>query len=204
MLKGLNKKEQQILEGIARSDAKTLKEVYQTYYAEIRNHILKNSGQEEDAEDIFQEALVVIFRKVQKGDLILTTTFGGYLFSICRYQWLVRLRKHAFVKENPIEMGRDYADLGEDLEKMIEDNERKGIYQRAFLRLPQNCQQILSGYVRKVKYEVIAQELNTTVGYIKKRKAVCQKKLVAWVARDPMYKELFPNKYPRQGVENYD
>ena len=52
---------EEILEGIRRNDIKILQYVYRTFYSYIKYFIISNSGNDDDARDIFQEALVVVY-----------------------------------------------------------------------------------------------------------------------------------------------
>jgi hypothetical protein len=61
-----------IIEGIRRRDKDVLKYVYKQYFPMVRYFIIRNQGSEEDAEDIFQEAVVAIFERVRKKSLTWT------------------------------------------------------------------------------------------------------------------------------------
>ena len=47
-----------IIDGFRSNNEKILKEVYRGVFPKVRTHILKNSGDEAKAKDIFQEAFV--------------------------------------------------------------------------------------------------------------------------------------------------
>ena len=49
-----------------------------------KNYILRNSGNESDAADIFNEGLMAIMRRARRGALQLTCPFGAYLMMVCR------------------------------------------------------------------------------------------------------------------------
>ena len=71
----------------------------------------KNSGSEEDARDLFQEGLVVIFEKVSSGDLKLSSAFRTYFYAVCRNKWLMVLRR----KRTGPQMVVDTEQLNEDI-----------------------------------------------------------------------------------------
>ncbi|NLR58208.1 sigma-70 family RNA polymerase sigma factor [Chitinophaga polysaccharea] len=66
--------------------------LYEHYFPSIATYIIYNGGKTEDAEDIFQEALIVLRHKIRQPDFFLTATIKTYLFSIARNLWLKRLR----------------------------------------------------------------------------------------------------------------
>src|SRR5690606_897349 len=64
----------------------------QEFFPTIRYLIKKNTGNDEDAEDIFQESLIVVLKNVQKDDFYLTCSFLTYLYSISRNLWMQKLK----------------------------------------------------------------------------------------------------------------
>lgn len=66
--------------------------LYEHYFPGIAAYIINNCGNTEDAEDIFQEAVIVLRHKIRQPDFLLTATIKTYLFSIARNLWLKHLR----------------------------------------------------------------------------------------------------------------
>lgn len=66
--------------------------LYEHCFPAIAAYIINNCGKTEDAEDIFQEALIVLRDKIRQPGFLLTATIKTYLFSIARNLWLKRLR----------------------------------------------------------------------------------------------------------------
>src|SRR5210317_1596296 len=121
----------QILKGILRHDNLILQYIYKQYYYKINYFVKKNQGNEEDASDIFQEAIIVIYRKLKENDLIFEkSSFAGYLFSVCRFLWLKQLEKRRIERERLNDSLPFQEDLYDDnLIEVIEKNERYGLYQ---------------------------------------------------------------------------
>ncbi len=67
--------------------------LYAEHFHAIKHYILKNSGSEEEAADTFQDALVLFYIKVRKGEFQSTSSLKTYLFGITRNLWLKELRK---------------------------------------------------------------------------------------------------------------
>ena len=86
--------EKDILDGIFDGDKDVLRYVYDEYYPTIQVLIFRNSGKDEDAEDIFQDTLMIIYQKVRKNDLKLECSFKTYFYSISRNLWLQKLEKN--------------------------------------------------------------------------------------------------------------
>ncbi|HEY1201337.1 MAG TPA: sigma-70 family RNA polymerase sigma factor [Niastella sp.] len=66
--------------------------LYKLYFPTIASFIKQNSGSEQDAEDLFQETIIVLLNKVRQPEFVLTSSLKTYLFSISKNIWLKRLR----------------------------------------------------------------------------------------------------------------
>ena len=88
--------------------------LYQLMMPPVARYVQRNSGSLADAEDVFQETLLVLAEKVQQPDFRLTASLKTYLISIARNVWLNRLRdQRKLLFDNGIaEM--DIADLPAD------------------------------------------------------------------------------------------
>lgn len=84
--------DEKILAGIQQNEAAAFKILYKFYYPVVSSFVLKNNGSEADAEDVFQETMIVLLRKVPKDDFELTSSLKTYIFSIASNIWLKRLR----------------------------------------------------------------------------------------------------------------
>jgi DNA-directed RNA polymerase specialized sigma24 family protein len=54
--------------------------------------VINNNGDEDEAKDIYQEAIIVLYNKVKRGDFELSSKLKTYIYSICRRLWLKRLK----------------------------------------------------------------------------------------------------------------
>jgi len=80
-----------ILEGVARGDATSLEGLYRDYFPMILNLVVKNNGTEEEAKDVFQEAVIVLYDNVKRRDFALTSQLKTYIYAVCRRLWLKQL-----------------------------------------------------------------------------------------------------------------
>ena len=60
----INYSNEELLNGILRNDNVILQHIYKNYYYKVNLYINKNSGNDDDANDIFQEAIIVVYRKL--------------------------------------------------------------------------------------------------------------------------------------------
>ena len=82
-----------IIDGLLNGDQKAFNSLYETEFQKIVYLIERNSGDIEDAKDIFHDALVVLMEKIHKHEFDLTCSLGTYLWSISKNIWYSKLRK---------------------------------------------------------------------------------------------------------------
>ena len=181
-----------LLNGILRNDTIILQFIYKNFYSKINFFIKKNSGDDDDANDIFQEAIIIIFRKLKANELVLDCTFETYLYSVCRFLWLKQLDKRKIEREK-IKDNHDYhEDIYDDgLEKVADLNERYKLYQKHFTNLGKDCQKVLQLYFDKVPLKNIAQIMGfNSEKYAKKRKFKCKEYLIKSIKQDLEYNKI--------------
>lgn len=188
----INYTNEKIIEGIRFGDRKIIDYVYEDCYPTIKFLITANSGNDQDAEDIFQDALVIIYKKINNNDLVLTSSFKTFLYSVCRNLWLQKLDRKA------ISYGLLEKDNLENLQEILQidfediENVKYQIYQKHFLSLGRDCQKILRMFLKKVPLEEIAETMGfKTAKYAKTRKYMCKEKLKNKILNDPRCKQFF-------------
>jgi len=180
----------EILDGLRSRDTNVLDFIYKSFFQQIKSFINRNSGTDEDAQDIYQDAILVIYQKIKNDNLTLNCSFITYLYSVCRLLWLKQLE----IRKKSLEYMEDsgkIVELDDDILKLYNSNERYLIYQDHFKKLSQSCQKILELYIARIQLKEIANILGyKSDQYVKKRKHQCKEKLVNSIKNDPRYKEL--------------
>jgi RNA polymerase sigma factor (sigma-70 family) len=181
-----------LLNGILRNDTIVLQYIYKNFYSKINFFIKKNNGDDDDANDIFQEAIIILYRKLKANDLVLDCTFETYLYSVCRFLWLKHLEKRKLEKEKIKDNHEFNDDIYDDgLEKVVDLNDRYKLYQKHFTNLGNDCQKILQLYFDKVSLKSIAQIMGfKSEKYAKKRKFKCKEYLIKSIKQDLEYKKI--------------
>jgi len=185
--------DEQILKGILRHDNLILQYIYKQYYYNINYFIRKNQGSEDDASDVFQEAIIIVYRKIKENDLIFDkSSFKSYLFSVCRFLWLKQLEKRRIEKEKLNDSLPYQEDLYDDnLNELVEKNERYGLYQKHFSTLSTDCQKLLQLFFEKVPLREIAKVMGyKSDKYAKKRKYKCKELLISRIKQDAEFKKI--------------
>jgi RNA polymerase sigma factor (sigma-70 family) len=178
----------EIIKGIARRKERIIKHVYKTCYPDIRKLVLTNAGNEHDAEDIFQEAMLKVFQKITDHGLEIKCQFKTYLYSVARFLWLQELNKRKAVRnrQDMVDQVRDEVDR-----KNAREDEQLRIYEAHFRELSKECQQVLNMYFQKASME----EICVVMGYknvqiAKDKKYRCKKTLMSRIYNNPSFKKL--------------
>lgn len=184
--------EESLLEGIRLHDSDTLEYIYKKFYPAVRAFINNNSGNDDDARDVFQEAIVVLYRKVNDESFVLTSSFKTYVYAIVKHLWLKELesRKTSGVK---LQVEGEFEVANETIERSMFDPKsvRFRLYQRHFLTLSEDCQKVLKLFFAKQSYKEISQIMGFgSEKYAKKRKFQCKEILIKKIKNDPEFNNI--------------
>merc|ERR1711988_1425993 len=100
-------KDSDILDRIKRGDEAALEYLYKKYYRMMTKIVLSNNGSEEEAKDVYQEALLAFWQKAASGKLVLTSKISTYLYSICLNQWRKELDRKSKLTNEEVD-GEEY------------------------------------------------------------------------------------------------
>ncbi|MCG8412513.1 MAG: sigma-70 family RNA polymerase sigma factor [Bacteroidales bacterium] len=179
-----------LVKGILKQDKILLQKLYSENFSTIKRFVIENNGSEEDAQDVFQEAIIITYRKAKSGTFQLTSSFKSYIYSVCRFIWIKQLSKK---QEENINVGlyNEYESI-EDIE--IDEyvvNEQYKLYQTHYKRLSHKCQEIIRLSLKKVSFKNIAKIMNMeSEKYTKQKKYRCKEQLVKYIKSDPKFAEL--------------
>ncbi|NGM66284.1 RNA polymerase sigma factor [Sphingobacterium sp. SGR-19] len=112
----------EIIDGIREGNNLAIQQLYQIHFPPIANMVINNRGSREEAQDIFQETVMVLYNKISDGDFVLSSRLQTFLYAISKRLWLKHLtRGEAKYHKDSID------DYGESLaaEEIIEDHEVK-------------------------------------------------------------------------------
>jgi len=113
----------ELLAGLQQKEERAIYDVYLHYYPPVEKYILMNSGTAQDAEDLFQDTVMVLLNYVSKENFILTCTIKTLLFAIARRLWLKHLRDRS-ISETLTELEIEQQDFVTQWEE-VEKSERK-------------------------------------------------------------------------------
>ncbi len=154
--------EQALLKGLAQNDSKAVEALYKSHFAMIQHFVLNNNGSFDDARDLFQEAMITLYEKVQSDSFVLSCQIKTYLFSICKNLWLKRLQQMS--KYNaPLSTEEESIAVEADLEAFQKKDAAFSIMNRALNSLGEPCKSLLEGYyLNKKGMQALADDFGYT------------------------------------------
>lgn len=168
-------KDPQLLEALKSDDSDAMAQLYTDNYTSVRNFVMRNSGRPEDAEDILQDAIIIVWNYVKKPDFTLQARLTTLVMGIAQKLWLKKIRKDKkiqFIPDPYVQARIDHYDP----EPMREKEE---LARKALNMLDPNCKQLLTlFYFYDKSTQDIATEMNlANANVVKSRKYQCLKKL---------------------------
>lgn len=157
-----NLTEQVLIRGLSVNDKSAVEIIYSDNYGVIQNLILNNNGSEEDAKDIFQEALIVLYEKSKSVEFELNCQIKTYLYSVSKRLWLKRLQKNSRyeLQSNGFE---ETVYVEDDIGVHEKRNNEYGMMEFAMSHIGEPCKSILEAYyIRKQNMQEIAEHFGYT------------------------------------------
>lgn len=145
--------------------------LYKICYPLVKQYVLHNRGSEADAEDLFQETLIIFYKKIQEPDFQLVCSLKTFLLAISKKLWLKKLRTNRTFQESDLdEMLCEIHDESIALSEQTEDLWQKIDYFWSFVSA--HCQQFL--YAMFYENQTI-QAIQEKYGYSTRHNAQNQK-----------------------------
>src|SRR5690554_1634227 len=163
--------DQELISGIASGSATSLEYLYKAYLPMVVQMIAQNSGDEDDAKDIFQEAVMVLYDRINQGNFVLTSKLKTFLYSVCRRLWLKKLNTNDRVSFNTQEH-EELVPVENDLLEYEQKEEQFILMEQSLHLLGEPCQTIISDFYLK---NMSMQEICEKFGYTNTDNAKTQK-----------------------------
>jgi RNA polymerase sigma factor (sigma-70 family) len=180
---------EELIKGIQNKDNLVLSYIINKNKKSIRQYVLTNSGYESDANDVLQEAIIVLFRKVKEDDFKLTSSLNTFIYSIARLIWLKELENRR--TRNTFSEPFDVIDYSDSIHATIEKNDRLRLYREKFEELGEDCKKVLRLFYLGTPMSQITQFMGyNSDDYTKKKKYTCKNVLVEKIKSSKLFNEL--------------
>jgi RNA polymerase sigma factor (sigma-70 family) len=181
-----------LIDRLRLGDNEAFRYLYEQYYKNAALYIQSNSGTEQDARDVFQEALLVLFKQTRRAEFRLTTNLGAYLYAVVRKMWLYRLRTQRGHPETSLDEstwlpGPDDHEFDIRLHEQTLEKKHQVIQQLIETMKPECRKLIEYAYFYQLSPVEIAGLLGYAESFVKVKKHRCMEALRKMVTRHPIF-----------------
>lgn len=155
-------KEQELLRGLSNNDKTVIESLYKENFGLIQKLVVNNNGSEDDAKDVFQEALVVLYEKSKSGSFELNCQIKTFLYSVSKRLWLKKLQKSSRY-ELLVNGMEDTVYVEDDLSMHDKRNAEMAMMSTAMAGIGEPCKSLLKAfYIDKRNMQEIAADFGYT------------------------------------------
>lgn len=172
--------DQELIVGIRNGDSRAISKLYKSFFPPIQHMIMINSGSEDEAKDIFQDAVMVLYDKLIQGNFELNSKLSTFLYAVSRRLWLKQLTgKGSSAKTTDISDLEDILRVEDDIEKheIMESNFAQ--MSEALDKLGEPCKTLLKDfYIADMSMQQIKEKFGyTSTDNAKTQKYKCLQRL---------------------------
>ena len=144
------------------------------YFPKLETYIRNNSGSKDEALDIFQDALIILYKKVQSLPADTDIKVDGFLVNTCKLLWSNELRKKK-VRQNSGDGALEYLAYQDEIQAQIAKEEKIVKVESIIKNIGDKCKDILVAfYYKNFSMEKIAEEFGfKTIQSAKVQKYKC-------------------------------
>lgn len=183
-------RDQEVIAAIkAGKDDKVLKGLYKHLLPKIAAYIRTNSGSDDEAFDVFQDAVVIFFKQVVTNKFDTQYSVSAFIYSVSRNLWINRVKKinkHILGETILTNMTTEH------FVDEIYSEEKRAIVKKLFAKLDDKCKELLTLSIYK---SLSMEDIKNRLGFASENAAKtsnyrCKKKLSELIKLSTLYKEL--------------
>jgi RNA polymerase sigma factor (sigma-70 family) len=170
--------DREVVLGILNNSEEALNKLYIGYFPMVLQLILNNNGDEDDAKDVYQEGIIVLYNKIKSGNFELSSKLKTYIYSVCRRIWLKKLSQQSRKSNNVLDF-EDVIAVEVDIEQHEEKDQQFEKMQSALLHLGEPCKTIIQDfYINNLSMQDISEKFGyTNTDNAKTQKYKCLQRL---------------------------
>ena len=180
--------DEQIVQGLKNGNEAVLSYLYKEYGPKVLGIVIQNSGNEEDGYDLLQATILKVWQNVKEGKYNEQGRFRQYFFGVAYKDWLYELRTRKNKKTTSIDDDDNHWQIADDnddgiFQAIVKENSLIALHE-ALKAIGASCKDILTRFhLDKLSSKQIAEEMNSTDGYIRKRLFDCRQNLKTMAAK---------------------
>jgi len=176
--------DQRYIEALRNNDTILISEIYRRYAPSIEAYLRSKGADTEACGDIFQEALIDIFKLAADGKFVLTCPFEAFLLLICKRKWINLLKKNSRSGvTKSLDEGYHYLKDEAETEAAAHADqlEKEALVMTLLEQLSERCREIIRASYLSDSQQKLAEQLGVSYAYLRKKKSICMSELIELV-----------------------
>ena len=171
MSKSFYRSDEELLDAVRRQESAALHLIYKTYFPMILHFVVNNNGTEQEAKDVYQESIIVLYENARLPEFELTCKIKTYLYSVCRRLWLKKIaEKSRFVGK--VEDFEAFLPLDNGQAEMEDREEQYRLMRDSLVQLGEPCRTLMEDFF---VHRLSMQQITDKMGYTNADNAKNQK-----------------------------
>lgn len=169
--------------------------LYKKVLPSITQYIRKNSGNKEQAEDIFHDAIIKLIVKIRNAELPIETDIYAYLFTMAKNMWIIKAKRDQKVKYTDDLTTSSFYNKEESEDGHSDQTEKTIAMESVLSTIGEKCKELLTlTYYMNFSLKEAAEKLGISNEEVAKTNQYrCKKKLFEVIKNNAAFKELMMN-----------
>ncbi len=189
--------EHQIIERIRLgNDTEAIQFLYKNVYPNVRKFVIQRLGNEDDAYDVFQEALLEIYQSIIENTYPEKFTIGGYMYKMCTFKWLNKSKR-----DQRLDFKDDFLDFEVAEVSKIENldfvnTNEEDVLKMYFKNMGDKCVELLTNTILlDYSLEEVRVKMDfASIGAVKMQHKRCKEKMMELIEKYPSIEQKLREK----------
>ncbi len=185
--------DKEFLKGIKEQNNSIIEKFVALHFNKLSLFVKEHGGTKEDAEDIMQDALIILYNVLNNETTKFEKSLSVYFSGIYKKLWFRNIRDK-IIHANNLDYYKNFIAnsliIEKNVLKEIEKNDRYKLYMIHFFKLNEDCRNIIEMLNEGIPVSQIIKEYNYSLSYFYKKKSLCKKELLENILNDAVYNEL--------------
>lgn len=176
--------DQQYIEALKNHDSRQIEGIYKNFAPGIKKFLLSKGAGEEEAGDIFQDAVIDVYKLARDGSFVLTCPLEAFLLLICKRKWFNQAEKNKRQGvTKSIEDGYTQIASGDtEAAALYADTlEKESTVMEMLQKISARCREIIVASYADKPQQQLADEMGVSYAYLRKKKSLCMAELISLV-----------------------
>ena len=137
--------EQELVKRLGKNDQAAAEIIYKRNFGMVQSFIINNNGSADDAKDVFQETMIVLYENARSPAFELNCLIKTYVYSVARRLWLKKLQQSKRFSGD-VDTVAEIVPVESDLESHEQRNADFKLMESAMRSLGEPCKSLLEAY----------------------------------------------------------